>query len=59
MRDVNGSIAAGRAACPEKEQLTDREIRQLCTDAGGDMFALIVNTFYFGFAAGADRKGQI
>jgi len=59
MRDVAGCIAAGRAACSEDEQITDREIQKLYADAAGDMFALIVSTFYFGFAAGCkkhDRK---
>ena len=62
MRDVNRWIAEGQAACSERSDITGPEIKQLYAEAGGDMFTLIENTFFFGFAAGcraANRKGKI
>ena len=58
MRPVNDYIAAGRVACPEEKQITDREIQKLYADAARDMFALIVNSFYFGLAIGHNEASN-
>ena len=58
MRPVNDYIAAGRAACPEEKQITVNEMQQIFRDANGDMFWVIVNSFYFGLAIGHNEASN-